>query len=86
MQSPSVYSAIKIEGKRLCDIAREGGLSLEELQKIADSRAKNIEIFSFEIMEKIDDDCFRFIINHINPYRSIIDPYTPMRTHCKPNL
>ena len=63
MQSPSVYSAIKIEGKRLCDIAREGDLSLEELQKIADSRAKNIEIFSFEIIEKIGDDCFRFVVN-----------------------
>ncbi len=58
-----VYSAIKIEGKRLCDIAREGDLSLEELQKIADSRAKNIEIFSFEIIEKIGDDCFRFVVN-----------------------
>ena len=63
MQSPSVYSAIKIEGKRLCDIAREGDLRLEELQKIADSRAKNIDIFSFEIIEKIGDDCFRFVVN-----------------------
>ena len=63
MQSPSVYSAIKINGKRLCDIAREGELTLDKLQEIADSRAKNIEIFSFEIIEKIGDDCFRFIIN-----------------------
>ncbi len=60
-QSPSIYSAIKINGKRLCDIARENKLSLSELQEIADSRAKNIEIFSFNT-EALEIPYFKFII------------------------
>ncbi len=63
LQSPPIYSAIKIEGKRLCDIAREGNLTQNELQEIATSRAKNIEIISFKCVEQVSENCFRFIIN-----------------------
>ena len=50
MQSPHVYSAIKINGTRLCDIARKQNIDPAELQAIADSRAKEIRIDKFEIL------------------------------------
>ena len=61
-QAPSVYSAIKINGERLCDLARQGDLSALELEQIAESRAKDIEIFKFDILEKIDIMHFRFLV------------------------
>ena len=50
MQIPPMYSAIKVGGRKLVDIAREGG----EVER----EAREVEIYSLEA-EKISDDTYR---------------------------
>ncbi len=54
MQLPPVFSAKKIAGKKAYDLARQG---LE-----VNLSPKEIEIFSFEVLKKIDDKTFEFEI------------------------
>lgn len=42
-QIPPMYSALKINGKKLCDIAREG--------KVIDRKPRNVEIYSIDILQ-----------------------------------
>lgn len=64
IQSPSVYSAIKINGKRLCDIARSDKFDSKYLNDIADSRAKEIDILEFNVLSfpSKDNHLGRFFI------------------------
>ena len=43
MQIPPMYSALKVNGKKLCDLAREG--------KIIERQARCVRIFSIDILE-----------------------------------
>lgn len=42
-QVPPMYSALKVNGRKLCDIAREG--------KVIDRKPRNIEIYSIDILQ-----------------------------------
>lgn len=50
MQTPPMYSAVKIDGRKLVDIAREGG----EVER----KAREIEIYALE-PERVSDDTYR---------------------------
>lgn len=47
-QAPSVFSAVKHQGSRLCDLIR-AGMPLEEANIIAQSKAKEINIYSLKL-------------------------------------
>lgn len=49
-QIPPIYSALKHEGKALSDLARKEKLSEQELQKIAEEKARTISLFSCELV------------------------------------
>ena len=53
MQVPPMYSAIKVGGRKLCDIAREG----EEVKR----EPRKITVYSLDI-EKISDDTYRLFV------------------------
>lgn len=54
-QVPPMYSAIKINGKKACDIARSGDF--------VELKARQIEIFSIEILDELDKNFFRFKVH-----------------------
>lgn len=54
-QVPPMFSAIKIAGKKACDLAREG--------KSVKLAPREIEIFSIELLGKIDRNLFRFRVH-----------------------
>ena len=49
-QIPPMYSALKVDGKKLCDIAREGGT--------VDREAREIEVYSISA-ERIEDNDYK---------------------------
>ena len=49
-QAPSIYSAVKHNGSRLCDLLRKG-MTSEEANAIAESKAKNVTIKHLSIIE-----------------------------------
>lgn len=51
-QTPPSYSAVKIDGKKACDLAREG--------KSVELKSREIEIFSIDLLDEIDENFFRF--------------------------
>ena len=54
-QTPPKYSAIKIDGKKACDLAREG--------KDVEIKSREIEIYDIKLMGKLDDNVFRFKVH-----------------------
>ncbi|MEN3013927.1 MAG: tRNA pseudouridine(55) synthase TruB [Endomicrobiia bacterium] len=48
-QIPPIYSAIKIKGKRLCDIVRKGKISYEEAKKFL--KPKKVVIYNIKLLE-----------------------------------
>ena len=54
-QTPPKYSAIKIDGKKACDLAREG--------KDVEIKSREIEIYDIRLMDKLDDNVFRFKVH-----------------------
>lgn len=54
-QIPPIYSAIKVDGKKACDIAREG--------KTVELLPREIEIYDIKVLNKIDDNLFRFRVH-----------------------
>lgn len=54
-QVPPMYSAIKVDGKKACDLAREG--------KVIDLKSREIEIFSIDILSEIGGNKFRFKVH-----------------------
>ena len=54
-QLPPVYSAKKINGKRACDMAREG--------KEIVLQPKEIEIYNLELLEKLEENAFKVKIS-----------------------
>lgn len=54
-QVPPMYSAIKIDGKKACEIAREG--------KSAELKPREIEIFIIELLDEIEENLFRFKVH-----------------------
>lgn len=54
-QIPPKYSAIKVNGKKACDIAR-AGIELE-------LKPREIEIYSIELLSQLGDNSFRFKVH-----------------------
>lgn len=54
MQIPPMYSAIKVDGRKLCDLAREG----EEVKR----EARPVTVYSLEC-EKISEDTYRLFVH-----------------------
>lgn len=54
-QIPPIYSAIKVDGKKACDIAREG--------KTVELLPREIEIYDIKVLNKIDNNLFRFRVH-----------------------
>lgn len=54
-QVPPKYSAIKIDGKKACDLAREG--------KDVEIKSREIEIFSLKLLNKIENNVYRFKVH-----------------------
>lgn len=54
-QIPPKYSAIKINGKKACDLAREG--------KNFEIKTREIDIFSLELLSQVEDNVFRFRVH-----------------------
>lgn len=54
-QVPPMYSAIKINGKKACDLARDG----QEIEL----KAREIEIYSIELLGEISENFFRFKVH-----------------------
>ena len=54
-QVPPKYSAIKIDGKKACDLAREG--------KEVEIKSREIEIFDLKLLNQIGDNLFRFKVH-----------------------
>ena len=54
-QTPPKYSAVKIDGKRACDLVREG--------KEVEIKSREIEIFDIKLLGKIADNLFRFKVH-----------------------
>lgn len=59
-QTPPVYSALKFNGKRLCDLARNNKLSQETLDSVALNKTRTLTIRSFDIIEQIDYKTIKF--------------------------
>lgn len=57
-QTPPVFSALKIDGKRAYDLARENRENLQDIQNKIKKRI--IDIFSLEMLEKISDKEYKF--------------------------
>lgn len=56
-QTPHVFSALKHQGKRLCDLKREGFKDIDEVVK---SKIRDIHIFRLELIKKNLDNEFVF--------------------------
>ena len=54
-QVPPKYSAIKIDGKKACDVVREG--------KDVEIKSREIEIFDLKLINQIGDNLFRFKVH-----------------------
>lgn len=54
-QVPPKYSAIKIDGKKACDLAREG--------KDVEIKSREIDIFDLKLLGQIGDNLFRFKVH-----------------------
>lgn len=54
-QVPPKYSAIKIDGKKACDLAREG--------KDVEIKSREIEIFDLKLLGQMGDNLFRFKVH-----------------------
>ena len=54
-QIPPKYSAIKINGKKACDLAREG--------KDVEIKSREIEIFDLKLLSQDDENVFRFKVH-----------------------
>ena len=54
-QVPPLYSAIKINGKKACDLARNG--------KEVELKSREIEIYSIKLLDKLDENFFRFKVH-----------------------
>lgn len=54
-QVPPMYSAIKVGGKKACDIARSG--------EIVELTPRGIEIFDLQLLGKIDENLYRFRVH-----------------------
>lgn len=54
-QVPPLYSAIKVNGKKACDLARNG--------EIVELKKREIEIYSIELLDEIDVNTFRFRVH-----------------------
>lgn len=54
-QIPPMYSAIKVGGKKACDIARSG--------EIVELTPREIEIYDLQLLGKIDDNLYRFRVH-----------------------
>ena len=54
-QIPPMYSAIKINGKKACDLARSG----QEIEL----KSREIEVYSIDLLSKISDNFFRFKVH-----------------------
>ncbi len=56
-QTPHVFSALKHQGKRLCDLKRSGFEGIEEISK---SKTREIEIFELKLINQISTIEFIF--------------------------
>ncbi len=54
-QIPPKYSALKIDGKKACDLAREG--------KDVQIKAREIEIFDIKLLSEESENTFRFLVH-----------------------
>lgn len=54
-QVPPLYSAVKVNGKKACDLARNG--------EIVELKERVIEIYSIELLSEIDVNTFRFRVH-----------------------
>ena len=54
-QVPPKYSAIKIDGKKACDLAREG--------KDVEIKSRKIDIYDIKLMGQLEDNVFRFKVH-----------------------
>ncbi len=54
-QIPPKYSAIKINGKKACDLAREG--------KDVQIKSREIEVYDLQILDQIEENVFRFKVH-----------------------
>ena len=54
-QIPPKYSAIKIDGKKACDLAREG--------KEVEIKSREIDIYDLKLLSQLDDNMFRFKVH-----------------------
>ena len=54
-QIPPKYSAIKIDGKKACDLAREG--------KEVEIKSREIDIYDLKLLSQLDDNLFRFKVH-----------------------
>lgn len=54
-QIPPIYSALKINGKKACDLARAG-------EKV-ELKSREIEIYSIDLISKISENMFRFKVH-----------------------
>ncbi|HEX4068792.1 MAG TPA: tRNA pseudouridine(55) synthase TruB [Candidatus Babeliales bacterium] len=49
-QIPPLYSALKHEGARLYSLARHNGMDIEELQKIAESKKRVVQLYDVQLV------------------------------------
>lgn len=49
LQRPPIYSALKIDGKRMCDIAREG-------KEVSQKEAREVKVYSLKIISHLYDE------------------------------
>lgn len=54
-QIPPIYSAIKVGGKKACDIARSG--------EIVELTPREIEIYDLQLLGKVDENLYRFRVH-----------------------
>src|SRR5260221_13728979 len=49
-QIPPLYSALKYKGERLYALARNSAIELQELQKIAESKRRTVQLYEVELL------------------------------------
>ena len=50
-QTPPMYSALKISGKRACDLARKENSDIQELEAVMQKKTREVEIHQIKILE-----------------------------------
>jgi len=72
-QVPPLYSAIRVDGKRLYEIARKNDGSSEENKKDVEIPTRQVEIYELEVGTTLEDDVLRSGVVNGRKYREVAE-------------